>query len=84
MKALPDDGDAFGDVSVENKVFDGDQSMNIDLSIDERDSDQIVRFQLPQNDPLTDVGDEEAVELGHRRHGALLLLIIDRLHFGPR
>ena len=38
----PDNGDAFGDVTVENEVFDGDQSVDVNLSVDEGDSDQIV------------------------------------------
>ena len=61
----PDDGDAFGDVAVKDEILDGDESVDVDLSVDEGDSHQVVRLQLPKDDPLTDVRHQISVQLWH-------------------
>ena len=63
---LPNNRHAFGNVSIKDEILDGDESVNVNLSIDESDSHQIVRLEFPKDDSLTDVRHQETIQLGYK------------------
>lgn len=77
----PEQTNRFVHVGHQNQRFNRDHLMHINIGIDECYSNEIVVFQLPQIDFLTDSGDQKAQHVRYCRNRTFLLFDIDFFEF---